>query len=259
MVEGADLKLRRPVSPLRPYLGCFWSIETTPATRLRTLPDACATLSVELGEGASPKCFLNGPRLIPAERVPPVGQVFFGVRLLPGVVFAVTGVPAYRLTERRTRLRALLPEDAGRLERGLVGTQTVEKRFDVLEEFLQQRLVGMQIDSRVQKALKGIEDCDGQIGMVQLARECQVSCRHLNRILRKWVGFSPKRLARVMRFQALLQRIEVSPLDRCARVAAELGYFDQAHLTNEVGQLAGASPARIVAHHVADFSKTRCE
>jgi AraC-like DNA-binding protein len=185
--------------------------------------------------------------------------VFFGVRLLPGVAFALTGVPAYRLTERRTRLRDLVPEDAACLEGRLVGTQTVEKRFDVLEEFLLQRVVGMQIDSRVQNALKGIEDRGGQIGMVQLARECQVSCRHLNRLLRNWVGFSPKRLARIMRFQALLQRMEVSPLDSSARVAAELGYFDQAHLTNEVGRFAGASPARIVAQHVADFSKTRCE
>jgi len=47
MVEGARLRLRRPVSSLRAYVGCFWSIETTPVTRLRTLPDACATLSIE--------------------------------------------------------------------------------------------------------------------------------------------------------------------------------------------------------------------
>jgi hypothetical protein len=47
MVEGAELRLRQPVPPLRSYLGCFWSMATTPATRLRTLPDACVTLTVE--------------------------------------------------------------------------------------------------------------------------------------------------------------------------------------------------------------------
>ena len=85
MVEGARLRLRRPVSSLRAYLGCFWSIETTPATRLRTLPDACATLSVESGQGLALKCFLVGPRQTPAEGAPPAGQTLFGVRLKPGV------------------------------------------------------------------------------------------------------------------------------------------------------------------------------
>jgi hypothetical protein len=62
MVEGGRLRLRRPVSSLRADLGCFWSIETTSATRLRTLPDACATLSVVSGQGIALKCFLVGPR-----------------------------------------------------------------------------------------------------------------------------------------------------------------------------------------------------
>jgi hypothetical protein len=110
MVEGAEMILRRPVSSLRPHVGCFWSIETTPAMRLRTLPDACTTLTVELSEGTAPKCFLAGPRLTPTERMPAVGQVFFGVRLLPGVAFVLTGIPVHTLTERRTRLAALLPE-----------------------------------------------------------------------------------------------------------------------------------------------------
>jgi hypothetical protein len=48
-------------------------------------------------------------------------------------------------------------------------------------------------------------------------------------------------------------------LRQSAGVAAELGYFDQAHLANEVALFAGTSPGRIAPHRVADFSKTRCE
>ena len=43
-----------------------------------------------------------------------------------------------------------------------------------------------------------------------------------------------------------------------AGVAAELGYFDQSHLTHEVAVFAGASPRHIARHQVADFSATRC-
>jgi hypothetical protein len=52
--------------------------------------------------------------------------------------------------------------------------------------------------------------------------------------------------------------METSPAGNLPGIAADLGYFDQAHLTNESTQFVGASPARIVAHHGADFSKTRC-
>jgi AraC-like DNA-binding protein len=183
----------------------------------------------------------------------------FGVRLKPGVTFVFAGAPVHTLVERRIRLASLLPEDGSRLEKRLAGTRTVDEGIDVLEGFLIPRLSDVQIDSRVQMALKRIEECSGQIRITQLARECQVSLRHLNRLLRNWIGFSPKRLARIMRFQALLQHMETSPSGSPARVAAELGYFDQAHLTNEVALFAGTSPGRVAPHRVADFSKTRCE
>jgi AraC-like DNA-binding protein len=259
MVEGARLRLRRSVSSLRAYLGCFWSIESTVAARVRTLPDACAALSIQSRQGTALECLLAGPRQTPAEVAPTARQTLFGVQLKPGVTFLLLRVPVHTLVERCRPLAALLPEDGSRLEKRLSGTETVDEGIDVLEKFLVARLSDVAIDSRVQMALKRPEECSGHIRIPQLARECQVSLRHLNRLLRNWVGFSPKILTRIMRFQALLQRMEASPSRGCAQAAAELGYFDQAHLANEVASFAGMSPARIARHRVADFSKTRCE
>jgi AraC-like DNA-binding protein len=258
MLSGARLTLRRPVPSLRSFVGCLWFVETTSATRLQAVPDACAVLSVELRDGALPECFLTGPRVAATERVPALGQAFLGVRLLPGVAFLLTGIAVHRLTERRTPLTTLLPDAAARFEHLLTDAQTVERRFDVLEAFLEQRLVGAHIDARVDRAVKAIEHSAGRLRMVQLARDCQISPRQLHRLVRRWVGIAPKRLARIVRFQAALKRMETAPPGDSQRIATDLGYFDQAHLTNESTQFARTSPARIVAHHVADFSKTRC-
>jgi methylphosphotriester-DNA--protein-cysteine methyltransferase len=141
----------------------------------------------------------------------------------------------------------------------LTDAETVDQRFDVLEAFLEQRLVGTHIDARVYRAVKAIKDSAGLLRMAQLASDCHISPRQLHRLLRNWVGIAPKRLARIVRFQAALKRMETAPPGDSQRIAADLGYFDQAHLTNESTQFARTSPARIVAHHVADFSKTRCE
>jgi AraC-like DNA-binding protein len=258
IVEAAKLELRRPVSSLRPYLGCFWSIATTTGTHLRTLPDACTTVAVECRQGQRPRSFLAGPRLTPADRAPGAGHLLFGVRLQPGVAFALTRRPVHQIVDRRTLLAEMLPDDVSQMERRLASTARTKERFDILEEFLLQRVDGLQIDPRVEKALLEVEQCSGQLRIAQLGRNCQVSARHLNRLLRTWLGFSAKRLARITRFQALLQRVEDSRSGGLAQLAVELGYYDQPHLINEVAQFAALSLGRIAGRGMADFSNTRC-
>jgi AraC-like DNA-binding protein len=171
----------------------------------------------------------------------------------------LAGIPVYKLADRRTPLEDMLPDDGPHLRKSLGKMESLAGGIDLLEQFLIARLTRLQMDGRVRKALARIEECGGLIPIGEVARDCQVSPRHLNRLLRTWVGFSPKRLARITRFQKLLQRIEASPSEDSARIAADLDHFDQAHLFNEVGRFAGTSPRQIASSHVADFSKTRCE
>ena len=55
------------------------------------------------------------------------------------------------------------------------------------------------------------------------------------------VGLRPKRFARVRRFQRLLTMVNGDRPD-WARLAAECGYFDQAHLINDFRAFAGTCP-----------------
>jgi AraC-like DNA-binding protein len=63
------------------------------------------------------------------------------------------------------------------------------------------------------------------------------------------VGYGPKRLARILRLQrALGAATAPHPEGRSlARVAAEAGYADQAHFSNECLALAGAPPRDLLA------------
>ena len=155
-------------------------------------------------------------------------------------------------------MAALMP-DARVLETSLAFASTLDQKFDLLEQFLLARLAGKEMDSRVQQALRLLEECGGRMRVRDLACACRLSPRHLARLLSTWVGFSPKRLARIVRFQALLQHMESNPSDSAARAAPELGFFDQSHLTNEVARFAAASPTGIMMQSVSVFSKTRCQ
>jgi AraC-like DNA-binding protein len=65
--------------------------------------------------------------------------------------------------------------------------------------------------------------------------------RRLGRAFTTHVGLAPKRFARVRRFQRLL-RVATQARPDWARLAAETGYHDQAHLIHEFRELSGLTP-----------------
>ena len=78
-----------------------------------------------------------------------------------------------------------------------------------------------------------------------MAATLALSERQLRRRCHHLVGYSPTRLARVLRLQRALE-LARSGVD-LARVAHECGYADQAHLSREVRDLAGVPPTRLLA------------
>jgi AraC-like DNA-binding protein len=73
--------------------------------------------------------------------------------------------------------------------------------------------------------------------------------RQLLRRFNAAVGYGPKTLDRVLRFQRFLSRAPAvaNGEEGLARIAAEVGYADQAHLSRECVRLSGLSPTRLVA------------
>jgi AraC-like DNA-binding protein len=76
-----------------------------------------------------------------------------------------------------------------------------------------------------------------------LVAEAGCSHRHLTSLFRREVGLTPKRAARVLRYESAARRLRghaVTP----AVVAAECGYTDQAHLTREFRRFSGITPGQ---------------
>jgi AraC-like DNA-binding protein len=76
-----------------------------------------------------------------------------------------------------------------------------------------------------------------------LAEQLAVSERTLQRLARTYIGLSPAALIRRRRLQEAAERIRDDPDADLAALATELGYTDQAHLTNEFGRVLGFTPA----------------
>jgi len=212
---------------------------------------------MQLQEGETPKWFLRGPLIRPEERRFSVPASLIGVRLRPGVAFLLGGLATHTIVGRRLGLSETAAFHG--LVSGETSLRTPARCIDVLQRFLISRLKDAAVHDVVAAAVGEVDRERGCIGVAEIAARCGVSPRHLNRLMRIWVGYGAKRYASVVRFQQTLQRMEDSPGRTAAALASETGYFDQAHLSVNTTRFAGATPGVLTSSAVADFSKTRCD
>ena len=83
--------------------------------------------------------------------------------------------------------------------------------------------------------------------MAELARQAGLSERQLHRRCVPAFGYGPKTLDRILRLQRFLALGRAEPGAGLARLAADAGYADQAHLGRDCRALAGATPAQLLA------------
>ena len=214
-------------------VACLWSTVATGDGLI--LPDGCVDL-IHLG-GAG--VFIAGPDTGPGA---PAAGVITGVRLRTGYAGAVLGVPAHELRDRRVAL-----EDVWGRAGVELGARLDEEPSAVARQALLARAVAARGAAADPLALGAISMLAQrpERRVAELARELAVSERHLLRRLHVAVGYGPKTLARILRFQRLLALAQTGGAS-LADLALDAGYFDQPHMTGEVSRLAGAPPTAVV-------------
>ena len=92
-----------------------------------------------------------------------------------------------------------------------------------------------------------IEHIFRQNGVVQvkdLTHKFHISRRWLQKQFAEQVGISPKELARIIRFNALLTSIEMTPSVSWSEMIDNFGYYDQSHLNRDFHEFTGLSPTQ---------------
>ena len=117
----------------------------------------------------------------------------------------------------------------------------------MIEQFLLARAAaGPRPTPAVEWAVGRLRETAGRARIDALAGELGCSRRYLARRFAAEVGLPPKALARQIRFAHVCARVRQEPA-AWARLAAEAGYCDQAHLSRDFHELAGTTPTDFVA------------
>lgn len=219
-----------PSTALAHWVECFWHRPASGPASHRVVPDGCADIIFDGGDGSvSLVGPMTAPVIIAGERQPEM----LGIRFRPGRAAALLRTPLHELVDLRVPLADVAPI---RLE----ADGSLEQRIAALERDLARRAASSLVDRRIDAAVMRMTR--GDISIDALARELGVTRQHLRRAFLTHVGLSPKTFARVMRFRRVLQLAARERRPSWSALAVDLGYSDQSHLIADFRELAGTTP-----------------
>jgi AraC-like DNA-binding protein len=260
-----------PAEPLRPYVAAYTGYRQrgVPPARHRGLPSPYLTLIFTLDEpltivahpdpGQPPGEYgtlLGGLHSVPALITHAGAQSGIQVALRPLGARALLGLPAGELAALDLPAEAVLGGVCAELRDRVRSAAGWPERFAVLDEILLRRAglswaADADVAPEVSWAWHELLREGGATRVSELAAGTGWSERHLTSRFRTEIGLAPKAAARVVRFdrarKLLVRKLTAGGDYLLADLAADCGYFDQAHLAREFRALAGCPPSQWLA------------
>ncbi len=239
-----------PAADLADYVQSVWFRRVSPVEAeqpARILPDGCMDLI-----WVEHEITIAGPDRVAWAAPLAAGEEIVGVRFHSGVAPSLLGLPASELVSQRVAMELVSPDWAEDLHRRLGESDSAQDIGEKIQASLRARLgASVKVDRAVQHVATRIWRSDAEVSfrVNELADAVGLSERQLNRRCHDALGYGPKMLARIVRFQRFLT-LANSQCQSMAQMAAECGYADQSHLTREVKELSGLPPAKLLAERI---------
>jgi AraC-like DNA-binding protein len=212
----------------------LWRVRTDPGEQ-RILPDGVMDLMWFDG-----RLVFAGADTTAAVSSSASGGPAWGLRLAPGAAYAVLGVPACELADRRVDLSDLAKVPASLLDSAPEDpAAALERVFMALWTQADPERRPLRLAASLDRAART------GLNVREIAVQHDLADRTLRRLSDRLFGYGPKTLASIHRFQHALSLARSGT--SLGEAAAMAGYVDQPHFNRESRRLAGTTPADLVA------------
>lgn len=250
-------ELRLPREELRPYIENYWFVAPAAGEevdlRVEVFVDARADLIINFGapyrrEVIGAAVTQHARSNFDAQRLYPIRIQQHGAVRIVGVRFHLGGVAPFARTALSTwsgatpEPAAVLGEAAEHLEVALSAAAGADEATAVLDRFFIESTTVDPARVAFERALTGLVEGQGRTPVGELADLAECSPRQLERLFAKLLGFPPRTVGRVLRFQQALRSLMTDPGMSLGAVAAECGYYDQAHFVRDFRLFSGGVP-----------------
>ena len=251
-------RIYRPAAPLADYVKFIGDWRNREADYWsRALPRGAVTVIFDVGQRQQldfyaadgttrlsvPPAFITGSHTASYVSNIPADEPVMALHFRPGGAFPFLGIPLGDLEDAYVGIDEVWGSDGRDLHERLIETSSTAGRLEILEQFLLSRpSLTTERHPGVAAAIAAIEN-DPSVRMADIRHHVSMATKRLIALFRAEVGLSPKAYARVRRLQAALRLLDAGALGG-ADVAAEVGYFDQAHFVRDFESFTGMTPTR---------------
>lgn len=237
----------KPCVELEKYIHSYWELtgEEGDCRWERIFPDGCPGVIANLGD----ECITDtGLVTLKCEKSYAVGAMttfkdtFIGPRTrILGVCFKPAAFSSFHkfcpldeITNNTVELEMVMSFDVAKLNKD---------RSAYLNRYFIDRLGrGKQ---PLNSVLNDIHDLKGSQSIHKIAKRNLLTVRQLERQFQLHIGLTPKEYSNIVRFQTALALIDnLSDRDNFSDIAFRCGYYDHAHLANEIKRYSGMTPSQ---------------
>lgn len=212
------------------------------SARYERLPDGRTTLVFRvIEEGRKGDVCVVGPRTRALfKNATGIARAII-LQFKPGWSTPLLGVAANALTDRIVPLEDIWGRPGSDLCHELLATRSLPEVVDLVSRAIALRTHHTFEPSSARLARRAVHLLEGGEARVEsVAERLGVTARHLRRAFAESVGVGPKDFARTVRLQRAVRMAATSK--DWARIAADAGYYDQAHLIADFRELVGFTP-----------------
>ncbi|GAA1826178.1 AraC family transcriptional regulator [Actinomadura chokoriensis] len=239
-----------PPPALAPFVDNFWVLrwdlrgKAPHRQQVLTRPSVHMTFTSYLTGGATRARIVGVVRDDFVEEIHDEGRVV-GVAFRPGGFRPFTDTAVSKLTGRFAGVDEVFGAAGLALAGEIFALADAGEAVGRLEAFLTG--LAPEPDPAAERAAAIVGRIAARPGLVrvdELAADVGLGTRALQRLFQEYVGIGPKWVIRRFRMQEAAERAASGAGEDWARLAAELGYADQAHFTRDFTAAVGMPPAR---------------
>lgn len=165
------------------------------------------------------------------------------VEFQPGVLFRLTGLPTWELTDTFVDAEYLFSADIRRVNERLCSAADYPEMIQIIEIFLIQLVKKLKTDMQpIDKLTQRLILQPENISLLEAGQSCFLSYRQFERRFKQRAGISPKLFIRIARMNKAFRLKYNQPHLDWLTIALWCGYHDYQHMAKEFEDLAGCTP-----------------
>ncbi len=251
-------KIFKPAPRLRPFVESYTLFEDDGVMKnveLAVVPSGTPEITIHFGDGV--ESYLNYPGTVRTGYLygPHTRPGFFKstgsikclcINFKPLGLNKIMGMPQIETRNCTVDLELLFGRQGKNLIERVCLSQSHVKTVELVNHFLTKQVSGRKIKIRnITGPLRYIKKTNGTAKIRDICRDLKINIKTLERIFKKLLGLTPKEYANIIRLNHAYDFSVNYPDMKIQDIISHCGYYDQAHLVNDVRRYTRLTPQKL--------------